>query len=203
MFQDRQHAGRLLTQKLTDYHGLVLGITRGGVIVANEIADNLKLPLQIIVVKKLSAPFNPELAIGAVTEEKTTFIDPELVERVGASKKYISQETKTKQNEVVRLQKKIQSKKRMFIKGKNIIVVDDGIATGATTEVVIQYLKKKKARKIILAVPVISFDIYEKLKKQVNSIIALEIADSLSAVGQFYESFPQVSDEEVIKIVRN
>jgi len=204
MFESRQQAGKLLARKLVKYknqNSLILGITRGGVVVAQELASFLNIPLLPIVVKKISAPENPELAIGAVTYEKTLYLDYQLAKKTGATKEFLSEQIKVKQKEVEDLTAKF-TQKQMFLKGKEIIVVDDGIATGATTEAVVKYLKKKKAAKIIIAVPVIAKDAYLRLKKIVDDIITCEIPAFFGAVGEFYQEFPQVSNEEVIEIIK-
>lgn len=204
MFESRQQAGKLLAQLLRspkDKKTAVCGITRGGVVVAFEVAKFLNFPLYPIVVKKIGAPDNPELALGALTYDKTTFIDWDLVKRIGASTNYLDSQIEQKTQELDRLTQKFKRKKKIPIRNKNIILVDDGIATGATVMAVIKYFNKKRADKIILAVPVIATETYKKLKPLVSELFALEVSDNLSAVGQFYESFPQVSDEEVLTII--
>lgn len=204
MFQDRNQAGILLSQKLTLLHinnGLILGITRGGIVVAKEIVNRLNFPMRTIVVKKIGAPLNPELALGAVTDN-TTLIDWDLAKRVGANKSYVFREIKKKKNEAALLQKKFTGLEKISLKGKNIIIVDDGVATGATVEVVIKYLQKKKVKQVILAIPVIATDIYQKLKLRVDKLVSLKISSNFSAVGQFYQSFPQVTDEEIREIIK-
>lgn len=203
MFTSRQQAGKLLAQKLAKYksqNSLILGITRGGVVVAQELASFLDVPLLPIVVKKIGAPENPELAIGAVTYEKTLYLDYQLAKKTGATKEFLNEQIKIKQKEVEDLAAKF-AQKQIPLKGKEVIVVDDGIATGATIEVVVKYLKKKKAAKIIIAVPVIAEDTYLRLKKIVDDITACEIPAFFGAVGEFYQEFPQVSNEEVIKLL--
>lgn len=204
MFENRQQAGKLLAQLLKDKEDkktIVCGITRGGVVVASEVAKLLQYPLYPIVVKKIGAPDNPELALGALTYDKTTFIDWGLVKRVGASQNYLNEQIEVKSADVNRLAVKFKHKQRIPVKGKNIILIDDGIATGATALAVIKYLNSRKVNKIILAVPVIATEVYKKLKAKVAELVALEVSNELSAVGQFYESFPQVSDEEVLTII--
>ena len=229
MFKNRVEAGRILSKKLVKYrrdkNATVLSIPRGGIIVGKELAKNLILPHSHIVVKKLSAPNNSELAIGALAPSGVKVIDWELALRIGVDQEYLDEEIKRKSREVEEREKKfkIQSRfNRDTIKDKKIIIlVDDGVATGSTVLAAIKYIKeqrtKNKEQKIILAVPVIAQDTYNNLKSEVDpdqprlnrgqigvdEIVALEIPDSFSAVGQFYEEFPQVTDEEVLEIITN
>lgn len=205
MFESRQQAGKLLAQLLKthrDQKTIVCGITRGGVVVAFNVAKLLKFPLYPIVVKKIGAPDNPELALGAITYDKTTFIDWDLVKRIGASTNYLDSQIEEKTEEMNRLTQKFKRKKRIPVRHKNIILVDDGIATGATVMAVIKYFNKKNPNKITLAVPVIATQTWNELKPLVSKLYALEVSDSLSSVGQFYESFPQVTDREVLTIIK-
>lgn len=204
-FVSRKQAGYLLAKKLKeqikDKKIIVCGITRGGLIVAKEIADQLSLPLYPIVVKKIGALNHPELAIGALTYNQTTFIDWDLVKKLDIPINYLNSQIKVKLTELKQLANQFGKKKKIPLSGKNIILVDDGIATGSTVMAVLKYLKTKKVKKIILAVPVIATDTYHKIKNQVNQLLALEISDSLIAIGQFYEFFPQVDNKEVLTIV--
>ncbi|MCL5970493.1 MAG: phosphoribosyltransferase [Patescibacteria group bacterium] len=199
MFTNRQEAGKLLAKKLVRYKNqnlVIVGITRGGVVVAKELSSFLQAPFLPIVVKKIGAPGNPELAVGAVTYGKTLYLDRELAQKTEATKEFLSEQIKLKYQEVESLAFRFKTK-QISLRGKNAIVVDDGIATGATMEAVIKYLKKEKAAKIIIAVPVVSKETYLKMKKEVSGFVALEIPVFFNAVGEFYQDFPQVSDEEV------
>ena len=223
MFKNREEAGRILSKKLVKYrrdkNATVLSIPRGGIVVGKELAKNLILPHSHIVVKKLSAPNNSELAIGALAPSGVKVIDWELALRIGVDQEYLDEEIKRKSREVeerekefkIQLFNKAQGKNaKVKIKDKKIIIlVDDGVATGSTILAALKYIKNIKLTandqklKTILAVPVIAQDTYNKLKSEVNEIVALEIPDSFSAVGQFYEEFPQVTDEEVLEIITN
>ncbi len=213
MFKNRVEAGRILSKKLVKYrrdkNATVLSIPRGGIIVGKELAKNLILPHSHIVVKKLSAPNNSELAIGALAPSGVKVIDWELALRIGVDQEYLDEEIKRKSREVEEREKKfkIQNAKVKIKDKKIIILVDDGVATGSTILVALKYIKSIKLTandqklKTILAVPVVAKDTFDKLKSEVDEIVALEIPDSFSAVGQFYEEFPQVTDEEVIKML--
>lgn len=213
MFKNRGQAGQLLADKLKEFRNnnqaVVWAIPRGGVIVAKQISVILSLPLNIIIVKKLSAPGNPELAIGAITHNGIKYVDRELALRLGVEQDYLNQETERKKKEVEEREKKFQLSvfSNQLSDRKIIILVDDGVATGATVLAAIKYINQNKVTtkdqrpKTILAVPVIAKNSYNELKSQIDSIIALEVPESFSAVGQFYQEFPQVEDEEVAKLL--
>lgn len=206
MFLNREQTGQLLSDRLKVYQRrqdvLVLAIPRGGVVVAHEIAKSLGLRLDIVVVRKIGAPSNPELAIGAVGPKRVVYWDENLCRRLGISEKVKTQlrqatERERKEREF-RLRVKKDYKK---IKGKTVILADDGIATGATVIAAQKFLKKMEAETIVLAVPVISKSTLSDISKYFDDVIALWVEEEFYAVGQFYKEFPQVSDEEVIKIL--
>ena len=205
LFLDREQAGRLLAQKLSSYKGentLVLGIPRGGVPVARAISDKLGLDLDIIITKKIGAPGQKELAIGAVGPGERV-LNRELVEKLGVEKKYIEKETTNKQQEIKEKENKFrEGKVRIEVSGKTAILVDDGIATGATVEVAIKHLRDRGVKKIILAVPVAPRETIERFKKFVDKLVVLETPFDFRAVGQFYQNFPQVTDEEVLQLLK-
>lgn len=204
VFSDRVQAGKMLAEKLSDFRGkggaIVLGIPRGGVVVAAEISKYLNLPLSLMVVRKIGAPNNPELAIGAVGVDGTPYVDEKIVHSTGASAEYIEAETERQHAEVKRRMKEFGIRHHKLA-GKTIILVDDGIATGSTVIAGVRILRNQKVAKIILAIPVCSIDSAEELKPLVDDIICLEIPPFFSAVGQFYAHFGQVSDLEVRAIL--
>ena len=215
MFQNREEAGKLLSQKLEFYKdskkAVILAIPRGGVVVGKQISEILHIPLSVLVVKKLSAPQNPELAIGALAPAGVKYINWELVLRSGTQQEYLDEEIKEKIKQIEEREKKLKVKS-LKLKDRDIkiiILVDDGIATGATVFAAIKYIKSLYPKpstlnpNIILAVPVIAKDTFIKLKSDVDQIEALEVSGSFKAVGQFYKEFPQISDEEVLKIITN
>lgn len=205
MFKDRREAGQLLSQKLKKLKGeelVALGLTRGGVLVAYEIAQNFKAPLDILVVKKIGSPTNEELAIGAVGPDEVVIWEERLCQQLGVDDKQKRRLLNIKFQEREEKEKFFrQGKKALSLKGKAVILVDDGIATGATTQAAITWIKTQNPQKIILAVPVAPPDAVEKLKPLVDELICLKIEPEFWAVGQFYEEFSQVSDEEVIKLL--
>ena len=201
MFENREEAGRLLASKLLSYRAkkaVVLGIPRGGVVVAKIIANVLHLPLDIVVVKKIGAPGNPELAIGSVGPKSTVYWDEDLCQRIGVNKAQKSKLKAQKLNELKEREKTLrQGSKQAFLKKKTAIVVDDGVATGATVMAAALFLRKNKVEKAILAVPVIAQDTLSKVKSYFSEVVYLDAPIEFYAVGQFYREFPQVSDEEV------
>lgn len=205
VFANRLEAGKLLAEKLKSPKGretVVLGIARGGVVVAYEVAKKLGAPLDVLVVKKIGAPGNPELAIGAVGPQKTVVWDEELSLRLGVGEDYREYALKQKSAEQKEKEKTLRGQKPLpTLAGKMVILVDDGIATGATTEAAVAWIRNQDPKKIILAVPVAPPDSVEKLRSQVDELICLRIEPDFWAVGQFYQEFPQVEDEEVIELI--
>ncbi|MFV8327156.1 phosphoribosyltransferase [Flavobacterium sp. ZS1P14] len=200
ILKDRIEAGLLLSEKLQKYkntNSVVLAVPRGGVPVAAIIAKSLHLPLDIVLSKKIGHPYNKEFAIGAVSVD-STIID----EHPGVPNEYIEEE-------IVRLRKLLRRNYERYmgnripldIKGKNVIIIDDGIATGNTLLVTISMLRKKNPAKIIVAVPVIPYDTVNTFEKNTDEFVCLIAAKSFRGVGGFYEEFDQVEDDEVIKIL--
>jgi putative phosphoribosyl transferase len=202
MFQDRVDAGKKLGEKLriNSRNAIVAGIPRGGVVVAAQVAESLKAPLTCIPVKKIRSPDNPELALGAVTLDGIKYIDWNLALRSGVTQDYLDGELKEREKEVIASAKKFGFNQGIFQKGFTVIVVDDGVATGATIRAVLSYFRKKNVN-CILAVPVIAEEVYRTLQSEVQMIAVLEIPQTLSAVGEYYRDFLQVSDEEVVKLL--
>ncbi len=198
IFKDRKAAGSLLAEHLKQYKNqhdvIVLGIPRGGVVVAAEIVKELKLPLDIIVTKKIDHPGQKELAIGAIDPEG------EMIGEVGIVGEIVEKELEEiKRRETLYR----QGKEALNVEGKVVILVDDGIATGATILSAINYLKRHQASKIILVVPVASTEAIDKLSKEVWEIVVLHTPEDFQAVGQFYHDFLPVSDEEVIQLLKH
>ena len=202
MFFDRQEAGRKLACKIKGVvnkeKAVVLGIPRGGVMVASEIASNLGLPLGILVAKKLAAPQDSELAIGAVSlHPDSIFLNQELVASLGINKAYLEQEKKFKMAEVKRREREYLGEKKIDLLGKKAIVVDDGVATGATMAAAIRQARLLGARKVIAATPVISREALKLLQEEADQVIYEEAPLAFWSVSQFYHHFPQVNDEQV------
>ena len=200
MLKDRIEAGLLLSEKLKKYknsNSVVLAVPRGGVPVGFVIAKNLHLPLDIAISKKIGHPYNKEFAIGAVSMDSMI-----LDEHPNIPKEYI-------ENEIIRLRKLMQNKyafymggrKPVDIEGKNVILVDDGIATGNTILASIEMLRKRNPAKIIVAVPVLPYDTVPVFEKNADEFVYLIASKYFSGVGGFYEDFNQVEDDEVIELL--
>ena len=207
IFKNRKEAGKLLAKKLITYKNqpecIVIGLPRGGVVTAYEIAQELNLPLDIIVPRKIGAPFNPELAVGALTEDGQVDLDKSLMRSLNISENDL---TKTIEDEKKEAQRRLglyrHNKSPRNLQNKIVILVDDGIATGATIKASIKSIQKDNAQKIIVAVPVAPPETVRNLKQLVDEIICLLEPENLGAIGQFYEQFGQTSDEEVITLLK-
>lgn len=207
MFEDREDAAIKLTiklKKIIQKDFVIAALTRGGVVLGKVIADHFKLSLEALVVKKLGAPDNPELAIGAVGPKDITYFDEDLIESLGVMEDYKKFVVSEKSKEVVSSEKKLKgNRKPLDFSNKKIILVDDGVATGATVVCAYNFLKNEKAKTIILATPVISKDTLDSIKKYFDRVVSLHIASEFYAVGEFYRNFPQVEDNEVIEILNS
>ncbi|OIP22487.1 phosphoribosyltransferase [bacterium CG_4_10_14_0_2_um_filter_33_32] len=198
MFKDRKDAGKKLVHQLGEYRNrkdtMILAIPRGGVILGLEIAKFLNVPLDIIVVRKIGAPDNPEYAVGAVDQNGNILRNPE----AEVSEKYLDIQGREVLKEIKRRIKEYRKgSARLNLVNKNVILVDDGIATGLTVLKAVDFIKTEKAKKVILAVPVIAKDMINRLEESVDDLIFLESPEVFFAVGQFYLNFPQVTDSEV------
>lgn len=214
MFIDRQEAGKKLAGKLIEelkedglkdfnpQSAIILAIPRGGIIVGKELSQKLSLPLDVLVTKKIPAPDNPELAIGAVGERGVLFLDEDLCQKLCVTEVYKKKIIEEKTQE---LKSKINffrlGRPSLDLKGKTVVLTDDGVATGATMLTAIKVAKKFKPKQVFLAVPVIALDTLKKLKKEVDKVYFLWAQEIFFAVGEFYRNFDQVSDQEVQKIL--
>lgn len=179
---------------------LLVAIPRGGVVVGKAISDMLGIPLSFVLTRKIGAPGQSELAIGAVASGGIIVRDEKLISDLSVSEKYINKEIK-KEKKVIAERLKKYGKSTVSLRGKRAILVDDGIATGATVKAAIGYLREQGAGKVILAVPVAPKDTIMELKPLVDKIVVLNTPDDFSSVGQFYRYFPQVTDEEVVELL--
>lgn len=214
IFEDRVDAGRQLAQKLnrkfksiTSTNAIVLALPRGGVPVAAQIATALRVPLDVILVRKIGAPFYPEVAVGAVCEDEEPIWNSSLMARAGLSYEDM-RTTLMLEREKIRRQSHLFRSGRAFpsVEGKTVFVVDDGLATGATMSAAVKFLKTKNAAKIVVTVPVASVQsmrtLREKLNAKTDEVVALSERDDLRSVGEWYEDFSQTSDEEVLEFLK-
>jgi len=207
ILRDRQEAGRQLAKALTErgYRGrntLVLGIPRGGLVVADEIADALSATLDVIIARKLRAPYQPELGIGAVANGDHVNINEDLSRAVGATQDYIAREIAYQKEEVKRRLQFYRGKHPApGVSGKTAIVVDDGIATGYTFRAALESLRQRHPDRLVAAAPVAALNGAEMLKAFADEVVCLYTPVSFFAVRAWYQNFDQVSDEEAAAIL--
>jgi putative phosphoribosyl transferase len=208
MFEDRADAGRQLANALRRYRSndvVVLALPRGGVAVAVEVANKLGAPLDLLVVRKVGVPYEPELAMGAVMDgsHPIKVRNDDVIHSSGISEEQFQSECTEELKEIERRRALYFAKKAPIdIAGRTVILVDDGIATGATARVAILGLRQRKPRKIILAVPVGANETMEAIRHEVDEVVCLEEPAALAAIGFHYGDFPQLTDEEVIEILK-
>ena len=209
MFKDRQTAGQQLTFQLLmfdeDEHTVVAGLPRGGVLVAAEVARNLGLPLEMIIVKKIGAPLNPEFAIGAIAEGGAQFLDRGVIREHGIPVAYVEREIGKQRGELnERVWHYRRERPSPDFHGKTVIIIDDGVATGATMCAAILAARKMRARAVIAAAPVISVPALELLQERADAVVCFGVMRPCSfAVGEYYESFPHVEDDAVLRAARS
>jgi putative phosphoribosyl transferase len=207
MFQDRSAAGRRLAKALAEYKGrnaVVLALPRGGVPVAAEVAAALDAPLDLILVRKIGVPAQPELAMGAVVDGTAPIVvrNEDVIELSGTTADEFKAECERQLAEIERRrQLYIGERARADVAGQVVIVIDDGIATGATTRAALQAIRNRKPKELVLASPVAPPDAIEKLRPEVDALICLETPEMFGAIGYFYRDFRQVSDQEVVAIL--
>jgi putative phosphoribosyl transferase len=206
-FHDRIEAGNLLAERLAENGyapAIVLGIPRGGIILADIVAKKLGADFDIVIPRKLGAPENEELAIGAVMEDSTSYINRYIVNALRIPQDYIESE-KVRQAAEIRRRSTAYRKPGLSynIAGKNVILVDDGIATGATVIASARWARKRHPSSITIAVPVAPSQSVEVLEQEADSVIVLHMPHDFGSVGQFYEEFEPVSDDQVTHIMRS
>ena len=202
MFQDRYDAGRRLAEALEQYGDedpVILGLPRGGVVVGYEIARSLAAPLDVLVVRKLGAPGAEEYALGAIAPG-ATLLNQKLVARLGVSREYLAWIIAREANELDRRERVYRgSRTALNVAGRTVILVDDGLATGATAQAAVESLRRRGPGKIIFAAPVCSGDGARALEKVADDVVCLESPESFGAVGSWYHDFSPTTDAEVIK----
>jgi putative phosphoribosyl transferase len=199
MFQNRTDAGRQLAAVLEDHDveaDIVVAVPRGGLPVGRVVADSLGVPLDVVAARKLGAPRNPELAVGAVGADGTVWLNESLIDELGVEDAYIRAETETQRRVAAeKIARYRGDRSPPEYDGKTVLIVDDGVATGATTIACIRQIKDAGAARVVLAVPVAPPNTVERLLTEADEVICVESPPHFGAVGQFYESFEQVSDE--------
>ena len=206
-FADRAAAGRRLATKLAhlkDRQPVVLALPRGGIAVGFEIAQALGAPLDIVLVRKIGVPRQPELALGAVTDGASpeTFINKDLAKVLDIPESYVREETARQLEEIERRRKSYcAGRPPVDVAGRTAIVVDDGIATGATMRVALQALRRRNPAHLVLAVPVAPPETLAEFRKEADETICLETPDMLGAIGFYYRDFHQMSDADVTDLL--
>jgi predicted phosphoribosyltransferase len=219
LFVDRNDAGRQLAEKLLwvreeakELNGherdnliVVLAIPRGGVVIGDIIASSIGAKLDIVVSRKIGAPFNPEFAIGAVMPDGACFLNAGTVEAFQIPEQYIATQVEEQMKEISRRLEVYRGHKEEYdnkLEGKIVILVDDGVATGLTIYAAAQWVKAQKCRQLVIAVPVGPKETIEKLKEVADMVVVIDAPVSFQAIGEFYQDFSQVEDDEVKTIMR-
>lgn len=208
IFEDRRHAGRLLADAVRERLGppgagerrVVLGLPRGGVPVAAVVADALDAPLDVLVVRKLGAPGHEEFAIGAIASGGAKTVDEAAVARLGI-------DAATVADLEARARAELEARERRFgadgerpdVRGATVVVVDDGVATGATMRAALAALRRLAPARVVVAIPLAPADTLARLRREADAVVCLDVPEPFHAVGQGYAAFPQVSDDAVAR----
>ncbi|QQE10165.1 phosphoribosyltransferase [Planctomycetota bacterium] len=209
-YNNRTHAGIILADEIRrsgchcESNAIVLGLPRGGVPVAYEVARELQLPLDVMIVRKLGAPLQPELAIGAIASDNITYLNKTVIKNLGLTHRTI-------ENLIASETTELNHRRRIYVEDRphpdlyqqNVILIDDGLATGSTMLAAIEAVKTTHPSKILIAIPVAPPDTIETIRSYADQVICPLQPNDFSAVGQFYKNFDQTSDEEVKKILQH
>ncbi len=207
MFTDRKEAGQYLAAALKELHlesPVVLAVPRGGVPVGFEVARALNAPLDIVVVRKLGAPGQHELGLGAIVDgdHPQSVLNEEIIRELDVSPEYLEAEIESELKEIRRRQNAYRKGRAPAdLGGRTVIVVDDGIATGGSIRAALRGVRRMGPKKLVLAVPVAPPEAIESMRSEADKIVCLETPELFFAIGEFYEDFSQTSDEEVIKLL--
>jgi len=208
LFRDRNDAGRQLAARLASFRGsdpVVLALPRGGVPIGAEIARTLDAPLDVILVRKIGVPFQPELALGAIVdgEAPELLIDDQLMTMLAIPERYVEQQRERQLKEIERRRRLyLEGRPPAAVAGRTAIVVDDGIATGYTMRAALRAVRRRAPRRLVLAVPVAPAETIAALAAEVDEIVCLSTPEHFGAIGQFYADFRQIDDAEVIALLR-
>lgn len=204
MFRDRRHAGDLLAGLLAHYRSqdqtIVLGLPRGGVPVAAAVAHALALPLDVLLVHKIGAPSEPEFAVGAVAADGLLLLDEKTMGRMHISRTALEHAIAREREELSRRQQLYrEDRPPLALKGMTTILVDDGLATGYTMLAAVRAVRQQRPARVVVAVPVAAREVLDRLRKEADEVVCAEVPPQLQAVGQFYQDFRQISDEQVVE----
>jgi predicted phosphoribosyltransferase len=206
LYRDRREGAARLAKAFKGIplsNPIILAIPRGGVVTGFVLAREIGAELDIVVSRKLGSPGQPELAMGAVMHDGTVFMNEEVVLYMGASRGYVEEETKHQVDEAKRrLQVYRGDRAYPRLQGRSVIIVDDGVATGATMITAVRWVKSQGAKEVIAATPVAPPETFVKLKKEADRVVCPELPEPFFAIGQFYEEFPPTTDEEVVDLLR-
>lgn len=207
IFSDREDAGRQLGAAMPAHYReredvIVLGLPRGGVPVARHVAKALDAPLDVLIVRKLGLPGHKEYAMGAIAPGGITILDDRVVDHMGVTRQAVDMVRNAEQKELERRQQRYRAgRPPLDLAGRTVILVDDGLATGSTMQAAVAAVRRSDAAAVVVAVPVSSAEARETLSAQADDIVCLLAPQSFQAVGKWYASFPQTSDEEVSAIL--
>ncbi len=206
LFRDRVDAGAQLAEALRDYRGqdvLVLGIPRGGVVVAAEVAQRLGAELDVIVARKLGAPISRELAIGAVTADGERYLNEDILRELGVSARYLERVTEEEQAEARRREERVRAGRLPArVAGRTVILIDDGLATGATMRAAVRSVRRQGPARLVVAVPVGARETCEELRAEADEVVCLQQPEPFWAVGAHYQHFEPVDDATVQELLR-
>jgi putative phosphoribosyl transferase len=202
IFRDRQEAGHLLAARLAHFRGqpdaLILGLARGGVLVARAVAEELQLPWEILIVRKLGVPWQPELALGAVAEDSEPIFDPTIFAECALPQEEVDRMVARERHEIARRQQIYRGGRKLPpLRGLTVIVVDDGLATGSSMLAAVRALRVDEPARIVVAVPVGPLSTCHQLRGEADEVVCLETPQHFGSVGSWYDDFRQVSDQEV------
>ena len=204
-YEDRREAGRELAEALDEYAGrddvVVLGLVRGGMPVAAEIARHLEAPLDVMIVRKLGAPRQPELAVGAITSGGSRVLNDEIVERLGLSDERIDEIAERERGVLEERERTYRPGEAVSLEGRTVLLVDDGLATGATMRAAIASARDRGAAEVVVAVPVAAQQSCRAVEKEADAFVCPLRSSNFFGVSQFFRSFPQVQDEEVGRLL--
>lgn len=205
-YANRRHAGRVLAQRMTGLElvdPVVLGLARGGVPVAAEVARMFKAPLRVCVARKIGAPSQPELAVGAVTADGPASYDPQLVRSFHLDERTLRAACERERAEARRRERLFQRGEPLPMAGRDVVLVDDGLATGATARAAVRMLRESSPRSVVLAVPVGSPDAVTALRAEADVVVCVLQPVGFAAVGQWYRNFSATTDEEIYEILHD